>query len=115
MAATAVGTEIEPLEEPAAKALAEYMTVLDDVGMVRGASGLFEVTSERGREYIVDLEAPAGARCLCDDHKYRHRECKHLWRCRFATGAEPIPAWVDRDGVDDQLGAHVDGGPRWSR
>jgi hypothetical protein len=30
----------------------------------------------------------------------------------FATGDRAIPAWVATEGVDDQLGEHVDGEPR---
>ncbi|SEU01391.1 hypothetical protein [Natrinema hispanicum] len=116
MAAAGSHADIEVLEEPAARALTTPMTVMDDVGMVRDADGMFEVTTDSGREYIVDLEAPSGARCLCHDHKYCQRDCKHIWRCRFETGEEPIPAWVDPDDVDDQLGAHVTAGePRWSQ
>jgi len=113
MAATAA--DVELLEEPAARALTTPMTVMDNAGMVRDAEGLFEVTTDSGRCYIVDLDAPCDARCLCDDFKYRNRDCKHIWRCRFEIGERPIPAWVDPEDVDDQLGEHVSaGGPRWS-
>ncbi|AFO59128.1 MULTISPECIES: hypothetical protein [unclassified Natrinema] len=112
----AVSTEIEPLEETTALALTTPMTVMDDVGMVADADGLFEVTTDSERCYIVDLDATSGARGLCGDHKYRQRDCKRIWRCRFEIGAEPIPTWVDRDDVDDQLSAYVaSGGLEWSR
>jgi len=107
---------VEPLEPRDARALTTPMTVMDDVGMVRDAEGMFEVTTDSGREHIVDLAAPSGARCLCSDHKYRNVECKHIRRCQFEIGAREIPAWVDPDDVDDQLGAHVTvGEPRWSQ
>ncbi|ELY54210.1 hypothetical protein [Natronococcus jeotgali] len=114
MAVTQTTTdEIEIIDEVAARALTEPMTVMSSVGIVRGTKGMYEVTSES--EYIVDLEAPSGARCLCPDHKYRGRECKHIKRAKFETGREPIPAWVDPDDVDDVLGMWVEGEPRWSR
>ena len=46
-------------------------------------------------------------RCTCKDHEYRGVRCKHLRRVAFATGEESIPTGVD--GVDPQLGEHVDG------
>jgi hypothetical protein len=91
------------------------MTVLDSVGIVREAHSLFEVTSQSEREYIVDFDTPDGARCLCDDHKYRQRDCKHIWRVRYETGRAKIPTWVSPEDVDDGLGAFVDGEPQWSR
>ncbi|RQG93704.1 hypothetical protein [Natrarchaeobius oligotrophus] len=106
--------EVEVIDEVDARALTTPMTVMDSVGMVRDADGLFEVTTASGREYIVDLAAPDDARCLCDDHRYRQRPCKHIRRCQFEIGARPIPSWVDRDDVDEQLGQHVSGEPRWS-
>lgn len=96
------------LDELDARALTQYLTVLDDVDRVRGAPDLFLVVSESGSEYLVDAR---GGACECADHEYRGRRCKHLRRVAFATGRESIPAWVDRDDVDDQLGQHVDGGP----
>lgn len=112
--AVAQSTEsIGVIDGPAAKALTECMTVMDSVGIVRDASEMYEVTTEH--EYIVDLEAPTGARCLCDDHKYRKRSCKHIRRVQFEIGAREIPAWVDPDDVDDGLGEFVDGEPRWER
>lgn len=98
----------EVLDELDARALTQYLTVLDDIDRVRGALDLYLVVSESGSEYLVDARSGA---CECPDHEYRGRRCKHLRRVAFATGQEPIPAWVDRDDVDDQLGAHVDGGP----
>jgi hypothetical protein len=67
------------------------------------------VTTESGSEYRVDaLEG----RCTCPDHQYREVECKHLRRTAFATGERPIPAWVDADEVDAQLGEHVEETPK---
>ena len=98
------------LDELDARALTQYLTVLDDVDRVRDAPDLFLVVSESGSEYLVDARSGA---CKCPDHEYRGRRCKHLRRVAFATGREPIPAWVDPDSVDDQLGLHVDDEPEF--
>ncbi|KDE58324.1 hypothetical protein EL22_05580 [Halostagnicola sp. A56] len=115
--AVAQSADLEVLDDRDGRALTTPMTVIEDAGIVRGADGVFEVTSASGREYIVDIDAPADARCSCDDQKYRRPDggCKHICRVLFAIGAKPIPSWVDRDDVDDQLGAHVaSGNPVWS-
>lgn len=99
------GTDLEPRD---VRALTEYMTVLEDLGDARGADGLYVVVSQSGSEYLVDH---AGGACECPDDTYGDDDhaCKHRRRVAFATGAEAIPAWVDLEAVDDQLGAHVDG------
>lgn len=86
-----------------ARALTEYMTVLGEGGDV------YSVTTESGSEYAVDARE---GRCTCPDHQHRGARCKHLRRVAFATGAEPVPAVVDRGAVDPDLGAHVDATPR---
>lgn len=96
------------LDERAVRALTSAMTALEDVGRARGAEDLFLVVSDSGREYLVDAREQ---RCECDDHFYRGVECAHLHRVAFATGERVVPAWVDRDAVDDHLGRHVTGGP----
>lgn len=96
------------LDEVDARALTQYLTVMDDVGRVRNAPGLYLIVSESGNEYLVDARDAA---CECPDSQYRDRRCKHLRRVAFATGREAIPAWVDRDDVDEQLGQHVEGNP----
>ena len=45
--------------------------------------------------------------CECPDHQYRDVRCKHLRRVAYATGECPIPAWIETEEVDDQLGAQV--------
>jgi len=94
------------LDDRDVRALTEYMTVLDkggDIYTVIGENG--------GGEYHVDSRK---GRCTCPDHQYRSTRCKHIRRVGFATGDEAIPAWIDRDGLDSQLGDHVDGGVRFS-
>jgi len=108
MAVTDSADSEDVLDEVGARALTQYLTVMDDVGRVRDAPGLYLVVSESGSEYLVDARDAA---CECPDSQYRDRRCKHLRRVAFATGREAIPAWVDRDDVDDQLGQHVDGDP----
>jgi len=104
--------EAETIDERDQRAIEEYLTVLDDVGMVAGAADMFLVVSESGSEYVVDVRG-SGA-CECPDATYRDVTCKHQRRVKFATGMRPIPTRVDRDGVDEQLGEHVDGSPEFA-
>jgi len=86
------------------RALTEYMTVLG------GDGDVFTVVGENENgEYQVDARK---GRCTCPDHEYRNARCKHIRRVAFATGDRAIPAWIDTDSVDDQLGDHVAGEPR---
>lgn len=106
--ATTADVEGQPpagLDDRDVRALTEYLTVLDDVGRVRGADDLFLVVSESGSEYLVDRRTE---RCGCPDAEHRDPDggCKHVRRVAFATGARPVPAGLQ--GVDPQLGAHVD-------
>jgi len=94
------------LDERAVRALTASMSVLEDVGRARDAVDLYLVVSDSGRSYLVDRRE---RRCECDDHFYQGVECAHLHRVDFATGARAVPAWVDRDAVDEQLGRHVSG------
>lgn len=89
-----------------ARALTEYLTVLDDVGRARDADDLFLVVSGSGSEYLVDARHGS---CECPDARHRDVECKHQKRVAFATGRRSVPAWIETDAVDDQLGEHVDG------
>ena len=93
-------------DERDARALTQYLTVLDDVDEARGADDIYVVVSQSGSQYTVDLRYEART---CPDAEYRDVECKHIRRVKFATGARPIPAWVSPDAVDQQLGEHVDG------
>ena len=90
------------------RALSQYLTVLEDVGRVRDADGLFLGVSQSGSEYLVDMREGA---CECDDHRYRGIKCKHARRVEFATGMRPVPGDVDVQ-VDPQLGEHVVSPPR---
>jgi len=98
-------TEVEgtDLESRDVRALTEYMTVLAEGG------DIYTVVGQNGGTYTVDARE---GRCTCPDAEYRDATCKHQRRVAFATGEREVPAWVDTDAVDDQLGQHVDGGPR---
>ena len=100
---TAERHESNGLEDRDVRALTEYMTVLPLAGDV------YSVTTQSGSEYRVDARE---GRCTCPDHQYREVKCKHCRRVTFATGERPIPAWVDTDEVDAQLGQHVDRTPK---
>jgi hypothetical protein len=99
------------VEERDVRALTEYLTVLEDVGRVRDAEGLYLVVSQSGREYLVDAEQGV---CECEDFRYRDVECKHVRRVAFATGKRAIPtrAAIELD-VDPSLGEHVEGEHRY--
>ena len=94
------------LDDRDVSALTEIMTVLEDVGRVRDADGLYLVVTESGGSYTVDAHAGA---CECPDAEHRQPDggCKHVRRVTFATGARSVPAWVDPDAVDTRLGEHV--------
>lgn len=91
------------------RALTEPMTVLDDTPGLRGADGMYAVVSASVSQYTVDALDKS---CTCPDAQRRDCVCKHQRRVMFAVGMRPIPAWVDRDGVDDHLGEHVNAMPR---
>jgi hypothetical protein len=95
------------VDERDRRALTQYLTVLEDVGQVRGAPGLFLVVSESGASYVVDVRTGA---CQCPDAEYRAPDggCKHYRRCAFATGVREIPDGIDEDAIDPDLGEHVD-------
>ncbi len=90
------------------RALDECMTVLPNHGRAQGAPDLFVVVGENGRgEYLVDTRTES---CECKDAEYRDPEggCKHLRRCRIATGETPVPAdALGEVTIDDAFGAHV--------
>lgn len=95
-------TELEPRD---ARALTEYMTSLPLGG------GIYSVTTQSESEYRVDVREGC---CTCPDYKHNldgDGECKHLRRVAFATGDRALPAWVNVEAVDPQLGLHVDGSP----
>jgi hypothetical protein len=91
------------------RALEECMTVLPDHGRAEDAPGLFVVIGENERgEYLVDARTGS---CECKDARYRDPEdgCKHLRRCRIATGESPVPAnALGRIEIDSTFGDQVD-------
>jgi len=100
------------------RALDEYMTVQPDFGRAQGAPGLFVVIGENENgEYLVDTHTTS---CECDDDKYNLEDeeaCKHVRRCRIATGDRPVPARALSDGnitIADTFGAHVDASPKFA-
>lgn len=72
------------------RAATEYMTVIEE------ARALFEVTTQSGSAYTVDLEEPA---CTCPDFRHREHvtECKHIRRVRMEVGQ------VDTEALEAQL------------
>lgn len=100
-------SRIEPRTK---RALTECSTVLDGIGVVRNAADMYLVVSQSGREYIVDAREQ---RCSCADHERRRVQCKHIRRVQICRGERLVPADIDRDEIDDQLGRHVDATIRW--
>lgn len=108
-------TDCNRIDPRDVRALTEVMSVLDDIGRARGADDLYLVVSSSGREYLVDICERV---CECPDFQHNlptadgRQTCKHLARVTYETGMRPIPAWVDRDTLDDQLGMHIVASPR---
>lgn len=97
----------ERIDDRDIRALTTPMTVIDNAGDVRDADDMYEVTTDSGSAYIVDLRTES---CECPDHEYRGVRCKHIRRAAFESGRRAIPAWVDFEAVDDQLGEHIESG-----
>jgi len=79
------GKNVSGVEPRTSRALEEYLTVLHD-----DESGLCEVYSESGEEYVVD---PQNGACECPDflHNLNGDElCKHARRARFALGRDAV-------------------------
>ena len=103
------GADPNPLDNLDAKALTTPMAVLPDGPDVDDAENMWLVLHQV--EHVVAL-VNGDFTCDCKGHQYGHR-CYHIRRVEFATGRRPIPAWADRDKIDDQLGLHVDGEPEF--
>lgn len=50
--------------------------------------GLYEVESQSGETYFVDLQ---GSRCTCPDHMYRQERCKHVRRVAIEINEGRVP------------------------
>lgn len=68
-----------------------FRAVLEDFECTEIARALFEVTSESGSVYTVDLREPV---CQCPDFQYREHveECKHIRRVRIEVGQVDVEA-----------------------
>jgi len=90
------------LDDRDARALTEFMTVLPEGGDVFAVIG----ENENG-EYLADTRTGS---CECKDAKYRDPEggCKHVRRCRIATGENPVPAGaLGEITIDSTFGAQL--------
>ncbi|MFA9428540.1 SWIM zinc finger family protein [Natronorubrum sp. A-ect3] len=91
------------------RAIEEEMTVLGS--QITGLDdGEFEVVSQSGRTYLVDVYAGS---CTCPDHEHNDNTCKHIRRVVRETGRMPTQAiHLDALDVSSQFdGEHVDGEP----
>ncbi len=87
----------EHIDRRDVRAITEVISVLNDVGKVRGTDDLYEVVSDSGKSYTVDLRQRV---CECSDFEYNlpvecddvttRRSCKHVTRCAYEIGARPI-------------------------
>jgi hypothetical protein len=96
------GTDVKPRLY---RALTEYHTVYPEGGDV------YSVTSQSGNEYAVDAR---DGRCTCPDAQFNLTDddlCKHALRVAVVRGERVIPAAIDRNEVDPQLGIAVDSTP----
>lgn len=80
------------------KALSEPMLVVEDHPDAWSEHEV--VVYNADREHLVNVDV---GHCDCADVKYRGVRCKHLRRADYALGRKDIPAWINRDGLDDQL------------
>ena len=103
--------DFERIDARDVRALTEPMTVCGQLGRARGADDLYLVVSTS--EYLVDVREGV---CECPDHQYRDANCKHLRRITYEAGMRPIPSWVERSELDEQLltAEHIDGEPVFS-
>jgi len=95
---------IDLSNDRAVRALTEHMSVLPE------SADLFTVVGEHGSTYTVDVRDGV---CECPDSVHRGATCKHQLRALVATGRLAVPAWINRDAVDELLGAHVAATPRF--
>lgn len=81
--------EGEDLDARSWRARAEEMSVTPLGG------GVYEVDSESGNTYLVDL---IDGRCTCPDHMYREQRCKHVRRVAIEIneGRTPPPGKLPR-------------------
>jgi hypothetical protein len=67
-------------------------------------SGRYEVATESGNAYEVDLER---GRCACPDHQFRGVRCKHLRRVAMEVTAGTVPAPGERAAACANCGGRV--------
>lgn len=80
--------EREGVDARTMRAATEVMTVFEE------ADGVFEVITESGNSYTVELEEPA---CTCPDFEYRDVRCKHIRHVELRAGK------IDVGKVRDEL------------
>lgn len=87
------------------RALTEYMTLLLEHGMAKGAPDLYAGVGQNGNgASLVDMGTNV---CTCGDVEYNlsaGETCKHRKRVALATGERIIPKWID---VNPNLGEHT--------
>lgn len=74
--------DLRVMDDRSARAWTEAMAVQPMGG------GIYEVDSQSGNTYAVDLGA---SRCTCPDHTFRGERCKHLRRTALEINRGEIP------------------------
>jgi|APHM01.1.fsa_nt_gi hypothetical protein len=92
----------------AARAFTESMTVIDADSDADLRDDEYRVHRPEST-YRVDMVAES---CDCPDAIHNGARCKHQRRIDYATGAVPIPGWVNREAIDPGLGAALASNPR---
>lgn len=100
-------TQLDGLD---AKALTTPMSVLPEGPGVEEAADMWLVLHQV--EHVV-ADVGGELTCDCKGNQFGHK-CYHIRRVEFELGCREIPAWVNRERIDDQVGAHVDATPQFA-
>ena len=97
--------DLSPNERRLYRARNERMVVVPQVGADGNATGLYNVYSQSGKTYLVDVAA--GEKCSCTDMKHNRPSggCKHVRRCRIMLRETALPA--AGDGVAEFFDSHI--------
>lgn len=81
------------------RALTERLTVIEH------GPDIYQVYSEEGIEYLVDIRAPS---CTCPDFMYRKADCKHIRRARIEAGSRDLGSLDEKvQEALDKLDEHI--------
>jgi len=87
------------------------MTRQDTISVLPEGGDVYTVVGQNGGTYQVDGRE---GRCTCPDYKHNltdDERCKHALRVAVVRGERVIPAAIERESVDPQLGQAVETTP----